>query len=769
MTTKRAARGPRTSQRLSSCALALVLAAGAGACERDPQTVHAQAIQKAERYSSQGKLPEAIIEYRNAVQALPQSADARLKLAETYLTAGDVPNALREYIRAADLLPDRADVQLTAGSLLLLSRRFDDAKVRAEKALETAPRSVDAHVLLANALAGLRNLDAAIAEIEEALSLQPGRGATYSTLGVIETGRGRLDAAERAFRKAVELEDSSAPAHLALANFYWAAGRLPEAEDALRRALAIAPDDLVAHRAMASLAVATGRPAEAESHLKKLVELSDVPGPVLALADFYIVRNDHAAARRVLQQLVNGPAPPPQAELRLAALDEKAGHRDQAYARIDRVLATQPAALQALLLKTRLLLADSRREDALASAEQAVQAHSKSAAAFHSLGRVQAARNQIDAAIAAHQEALRLNPRAAASQVALAQLHLASGRSQASVSFAQDAVKNEPRNPDARLALIRSLMAQGELQRASVELDRLGERFPSSSTVLVQKGILSSLRKDLAAARQHFEAAAKLDPGSSDALAGLVAMDLAARQPDAARARVDAQAARPDAPVAMLMVAGQTYFAIGDRGLAERLFRRVLDRDPASLQAYLSLAQLYVVQGRLDEALTEFEAIAARDPRPVGALTLAGIILLAQGKMDDARTRFERALEVDSTAAVAANNLAWIYAESGGNLDVALQLAQTASRKLPDMAQVSDTLGFIYYKKDLLPQAVETLRAAVAKDPRSPVYHYHLGLALAKGGDAPGAVTHLQRALGLKPDFDGAEEARSVLRTLETR
>jgi Flp pilus assembly protein TadD len=124
---------------------------------------------------------------------------------------------------------------------------------------------------------------------------------------------------------------------------------------------------------------------------------------------------------------------------------------------------------------------------------------------------------------------------------------------------------------------------------------------------------------------------------------------------------------------------------------------------------------------------------------------------------------------VDPSAAVAANNLAWIYSESGRNLDIALQLAQTAHSKLPEAPEVADTLGFLYYKKNLLPQAIQSLRAAVEKDPTQPGYHYHLGLALAKSGDAAGAKGHLTTALSLKRDFAGSADARNVLQTLDTK
>ena len=50
---------------------------------------------------------------------------------------------------------------------------------------------------------------------------------------------------------------------------------------------------------------------------------------------------------------------------------------------------------------------------------------------------------------------------------------------------------------------------------------------------------------------------------------------------------------------------------------------------------------------------------------------------------------------------VAANNLAWMYAETGENLDMALQLAQAAARRLPNIPAIQDTLGWIHHKKGL--------------------------------------------------------------------
>jgi tetratricopeptide (TPR) repeat protein len=199
---------------------------------------------------------------------------------------------------------------------------------------------------------------------------------------------------------------------------------------------------------------------------------------------------------------------------------------------------------------------------------------------------------------------------------------------------------------------------------------------------------------------------------------------------------------------------------------AERALRNAIAADPSYLDAYQALARLLLTEHRIDDALHEFEAITAREPQSVPAHTMAGILLEQEGRVADARAHYEQALAADPRAAVAANNLAWLMTEAGENLDMALQLAQSAKAQLPDRPEVNDTLGWIYYRKGLTTLSVSSLTQSVAGDPKDPTYQYHLGLALAQQGDKERARVALERALSLKPNFSGADDARSVLKSL---
>jgi tetratricopeptide (TPR) repeat protein len=721
--------------------------------------------QSGDAYAAKGKVAEAIIEYRNALDQEPTAGNVRIKLAEAYLRHDELARGADEYIRAADVVPDAA-VQIKAGTLLLLGRRFDDARVRAEKVLTTDPKNVVAQILLANALAGLKDLDGAVAQLEEAIKLSPGRSQTYTNLGQLELSRGRREAAEAAFRRAAELAPQSANARLALGSFLWATGHPSEAEREFDAALTAEPDNVLAHRTEAAFYLSSRKLDAAETHLKRLVELTKAPAASLALADLYIAQHRDAAARGILDPLAANVAVAGPANVRLASLDRAAGHSSEAYQRLETTLKTSPNDAQALVLKASFLLADRRLDDALAVANAAVTAHPDAVAGYYMRGQVYAAKRQVDASIAAYQQVIKLNPLASDAKLALARLQLASGHADATIGLAQEAVKTEPQNAVAQLVLVQGLINHGDFDRASTELASLLQRFPKSAAVHVQQGMLLGRRQQLADARKEFNTALALQPGSIEAISGLTALDLIDRQVNAAKARLAPILADPHARPVALMLAARAYVSTGDLKTSEELLKRILTVDPEYLDAYGALAQLYARQGRLDEALNELTTLAQKQSRPVAALTLAGMILQTQGKDAEARTTFEHVMQLDGEAPVAANNLAWILVQTGGNLDVALHLAQTAQRKLPKVAEVNDTLGFIYYKKSLPALAVPALRASVESDPNNPSYHYHLGLAYVLAGDTAQARQSLSKALALKPHFDGAKDAQSILDSL---
>jgi tetratricopeptide (TPR) repeat protein len=215
-----------------------------------------------------------------------------------------------------------------------------------------------------------------------------------------------------------------------------------------------------------------------------------------------------------------------------------------------------------------------------------------------------------------------------------------------------------------------------------------------------------------------------------------------------------------------LVLAAAAYISLNDAARGKALLEKAISVDPSNLQAYEIMGRLLAAQGQLDSARAQFEQLSKRNPTAAGPRTMLGMVLELQNKRDAASKEYEEALRLDSKAAVAANNLATYYADNGERLDIALELAQTAVRELPEHASAADTLGWVYIKRDLPALALEPLRRATQMDPKNAIFQYHLGLAYAKSGDKVRAKDALKKALTLQADFPGADDAKRALSTL---
>ena len=730
-------------------AVVVALAFSVTACKKDPQKLKAEFVQSGDRYMSQKNYREAIIQYRNAIGVDAADGEARLKAGHAYESAGEVLDALREYIRAADLLPGSVEAQLAAGRMLLVARQYPEARARATVALQKDPKSVGALILLGNSLAGLNDMTAAIAQVEEAIAAEPSRTLSYTNLGMLQLAQGNKVAAEDALKRAVEVSPRSVDAHLALANYHWALGENAEAEREMRSAISFEPGSAEANQSLAAFLTATGRDAEAGPFLKAYADAADSSGPQFVLADYYIRNRQAAAAVEVLNKLSAAKESFAQAQLRLAFVDFTNGRIELSYSKLDGILQKEPNNEGALVFKARVLLSEGKTADALRLSEAVIKANPKSVPGHLVRAVALESANSTAEAIDAYKEILRLRPGAMIALVRLANLQLNQGDSNAVAELLGETVKNQPDAALPRLLRAKALVQLGNFPAAEADLLFLSGSGQNSSDVQTALGDLYSAKGDIAKARASYERAVEATPHAVGALVGLVRIDLAQKKNSAARSRVELALKQAPDDVQLLALAGRTFAATGDRAQAEATFRRILELDAANMDAYASLSLLLLEEQRLDEAKAEYEAAAKGQPRAaVVSATMIGTILTLQGKHDEAREQYKKALELDPRAAVAANNLAWDYAErGGGNIDVALGLAQMAKSRLPNNWEVSDTLGWIYLKKGLASLAIAAFRQGVEQNPSTPVVHYHLGLAYLKNGDRANAKLELERAL----------------------
>ena len=150
-----------------------------------------------------------------------------------------------------------------------------------------------------------------------------------------------------------------------------------------------------------------------------------------------------------------------------------------------------------------------------------------------------------------------------------------------------------------------------------------------------------------------------------------------------ALARIDKAAKTGPLTPPLILLRAQILAADKDWTRAEEEARRAFAASPSLPGALELLANIYVAQNRLDEAIASFQ-----ETEKVGALPISGQQLLARlhnaaGHRAKAKALYEKVLASRSDLPGAKNDLAWILADEGDDLERALALARRRSRPSP--------------------------------------------------------------------------------------
>ena len=155
--------------------------------------------------------------------------------------------------------------------------------------------------------------------------------------------------------------------------------------------------------------------------------------------------------------------------------------------------------------------------------------------------------------------------------------------------------------------------------------------------------------------------------------------------------------------------------------------------------------------GRLSEAERVYRQIVEIDPAHADALHLLGVLLCQRGLADDAVDYIQRAIAVNNSAAVFQFNLGVAY-RALGQTDSAVECFERAVTLHPNAADAHHQLGAIFETRGETTRAVEAFRIAVECQPDNAGFRFRLGSALAAAGQYQEAVDHLQAAIQHRPD-----------------
>jgi tetratricopeptide (TPR) repeat protein len=317
-----------------------------------------------------------------------------------------------------------------------------------------------------------------------------------------------------------------------------------------------------------------------------------------------------------------------------------------------------------------------------------------------------------------------------------------------------------PNDRRARLIRTRGLIAQGAGAEARGELAQLIKEFPRDTEPQLQLGLL-------AIAESKFPEAVDVlgkyrERGDPRVCTGLAVAYLHLKRYDKAREVLnEGLKLVPDSPMLLRQLA-DTEALTGMYDLAINQLQKLLSSDPKSVNLRRRLAEVYELKGDHGNEIAYYREASELAPNDLGASLSLADALVRAGRTNEARSQYEKVVKTHPENAPALNNAAFFLADSGGDLDEALRLAQHALEKVPGQPGFSDTVGYIYLKKGLNDSAVQTFSNLARKYPHA-VFHYHLGLALYMKGDKPGARKELQSALAGNPSREDKARIQDLL------
>ena len=184
---------------------------------------------------------------------------------------------------------------------------------------------------------------------------------------------------------------------------------------------------------------------------------------------------------------------------------------------------------------------------------------------------------------------------------------------------------------------------------------------------------------------------------------------------------------------------------------------------PTSAEIQVRIAQLQMKHGHLEEALQALQRAQQIAPTAKGLDATIGNLQDQLGRKPEAMASYRKALAKTPDDPLLLNNLAFLLAESGGNLTEAQQMVSTAIRKAPDVAQLRDTLAWIQLKQHNDAAALQTLAKLTQDHPDDVTFRYHYAMALNDSGNRLAAKQEAETALTKKPSPETATALRNLL------
>jgi tetratricopeptide (TPR) repeat protein len=775
-------------------------------CSRDPNVAKRRYLESGNRYFDRGKYKEAAIMYGDALQKDRLWGPAHYKLGITWIKTGNLGGAVSELHKAIERLPKDSpdlwdaiaricEIYLAADQTRDNTAMMEETEKYIQELLAHDANSYDGHRLNGdfNFLRaqqdfktgrkdeGIERLDKAQADYEKANSIKPNQPGLSMQLARVATEKGKPEEAEAIYRQVIDHDKTQQAAYTEMYRLQvLVEKKLDAGEETLKLAYKNNPKAYPFLTALAMHYSFQGRKDDMLRILRQIKSMKDFPDGYLVVGDFYRRLGDADAATKEYRE---GQAQDPKRKTvyqkRIVQTFMSRGKAAEAEEINRQILKENPQDSFAKEVEGSLLLSRGDISNAMVDLQSAATADPKNPVNHYRLGMAHRARAMVDRTVAAgemeqarqeFEKALGIRPDFVMARIELARIEIAKGDYQAALETAGQALAADRGNLSAKIIQSAALLGQKKTAEARKLLEAMRAETPNSADVVYQLGGVSLIEKKYKEADEEFRRAYDLNPSNISGMTGLVETDLEQNKPDAAIQALKTELAKnPERGDMKLLLAdvevraGKFDDAIGDY---QALLGKIGKDSKARAQVYVRLGESYRRKGDPANAIQAFQKARELLPDDVTVLSELALVLDSAQRWSEAMRVYEATIKLAPNDGVSLNNDAFLIAEHGGDLDLALTRAQRATQLLPKYPEVADTLGWIYLKKNLSDNAIEYFKRNVAAQPNSSTYRYHLGMAWYQKGDKVQARQALVEALKYNPAAYERQKIQELLAKL---
>jgi tetratricopeptide (TPR) repeat protein len=695
-----------------------------------------ESLQKAEKYFAAGEYGSAEVEYKNTLQANPREITALLHLAEIWEARGGPFQAAVLFRGVRNLNPSNAEAHLGMAKFQLAIGDRNSARNEVLEVLKATPDHRDALVMLAKVSGNKFEIKDAEARLDLPEAEKDARICLAK--GILAMSRNDLDAAEKALAQSIELDGTAPQPYVYKARWHLAHKETAAADECLKTAVKLAPIRSPERIAYASFLLAESRRDEAVSLLQSATEKApDFIAAWRLLARVALSENEHEKARKLLQNVSSWDAVDFETNVLMAMLH--------------------------LLEKDK----DSRSK-AIQLLENLRTSHPPNALVEFYLGRARLEEGQVDAAIEALTRTLRIEPDMRDAVLLLGRIKLSQRRLDDVISLLDPYLRNRQGDVDAALLLSEAYRRSRSPEKAWAALSGVSNAPNQNARWYLEKALVA---KDLGKneeSRSAFEKVEALDPANTRAAAELVGLDTIAGNHAAALERAEKQLKVHPEDAGSFYMRATILTKLSREDEAMKDLNEALRLDPKLVAAHLMIAKMNSSAGKSAEAIKQLEQANADSPGSLPVLLTLVSLYEEAGRKADVRNCYEEILKRNPQYVPALNNLAIILGEfTGADLERAFQLAQQAITLNPDEPVISDTLGWILYKRGEFQRAHRYLIEAVDKLRGDAMVQFHYGMSSLAMGDEQAARTAFRAAIAADAGFTRKADAEQALARLD--